>query len=95
MKLKKILVAFLVQQYLVLLVAGNASAQCAMCKAAAEQASGEEGNYNAVILYLMAFPYILFAVIVFFWFKQSKQAREKKESLERRIKKHLPSYFSN
>ncbi len=71
-------------------------AQCAMCKAAAEQATnGEGGSYNSGILYLMAFPYILFFFIGFFWYRQSRKNREKKEQIERQLKKHIPSYSPN
>ena len=74
----------------------QAISQCAMCKVAAQQASSDEnGSYNAGILYLMAFPYILFGLLGFFWFKQSRMNRDKKEALENKIKKHLPTYTSN
>ena len=70
--------------------------QCAMCKAAAEQATdGETGSYNAGILYLMVIPYILFFFLGFFWYKQSRKNRDKREQIERQIKKHIPTYSSN
>lgn len=75
---------------------GVSYSQCAMCKAAAEQASdGETGSYNSGILYLMVIPYILFFFLGYFWYRQSKRNREKREAIEHQIKKHIPTYSSN
>lgn len=50
-----------------LLWSASASAQCSMCKAVAETADGGAfaAGLNNGILYLMAFPYIIVAVIAY------------------------------
>ncbi len=60
-----------------LLITQSTFGQCAMCKATVEKniAEGAEtigAGLNTGILYLMAIPYIVFAIIGFFWYKQSK-----------------------
>ena len=88
--------AIYIQILILIFFIGHSYAQCAMCKAAAQQASNpESGNYNAGILYLMAFPYILFGILGYVWYWQSRKNRDKKEALESQIKKHLPTYSSN
>ncbi|WP_417362296.1 hypothetical protein [Galbibacter sp.] len=59
---------------LLLLVPEFMSAQCAMCRAALESGGGEElaRGVNNGIMYLMAVPYVLLAVIGFFIFKRMK-----------------------
>jgi hypothetical protein len=87
---------FFFQFLILILFMARGYPQCAMCKAAAQQASSvETGSYNSGILYLMAFPYILFGLLGFLWYKQSRKNREKRESLESQIKKHLPTYNPN
>jgi membrane protein DedA with SNARE-associated domain len=52
-------------------------AQCAMCKATAEsgQAAGstEAEGLNSGILYLMAFPYLIMAVVGIAWYRSQKK----------------------
>ncbi|MCS7005701.1 MAG: hypothetical protein NZM38_10315 [Cytophagales bacterium] len=61
-------------------------AQCAMCKANVESnlktgiATIGKG-INAGILYLMAFPYLAFVVIAYFWYRNSKQEAKRKASI--------------
>ncbi len=55
----------------------SAKAQCAMCRATVENnvSDGDVGlasNLNFGILYLFLAPYILVAVIAFFWYRNSK-----------------------
>lgn len=49
-------------------------AQCAMCRAVLETGGGEEmaRGMNNGIMYLMAVPYILIAVVGYFIFKRLK-----------------------
>jgi hypothetical protein len=66
-KLRSLLIFFLLAAFF-LLLANDAEAQCAMCKAVAENAQGESGygianGLNSGILYIMAIPYILLAVL--------------------------------
>jgi hypothetical protein len=56
-----------------------AAAQCAMCRATLENnvSNGEVGiaaGINFGILYLFAAPYLVIAIIGYFWFKSSKRA---------------------
>ena len=51
-----------------------------MCRVVAESSLEEGGNnfaagLNDGILYLMAFPYILIAVVAFFWYRQKRAVR--------------------
>jgi len=50
------------------------SAQCAMCKAVVEQ-GGEEvaEGINSGIVYLMAFPYIIVGVAIYFFYRNWKK----------------------
>jgi hypothetical protein len=63
-----------------LLVNTAANAQCAMCRATLENnfsngGLGPVANINLGILYLLVFPYILVAVVAYFWYKKSKGAQ--------------------
>lgn len=66
----------------------EASAQCAMCRATLENnvSNGNIGiaaGINFGILYLFAAPYIVIALIAFFWYRTSKRTahNESKSSL--------------
>lgn len=65
--------------FLVVSVAANA--QCAMCKAVAESNSGAGGGIasglNEGILYLMAFPYIMMAIVATLWYRHNKKTKAK------------------
>ncbi len=68
-------------------------AQCAMCKATLES-NAKSGNptgsgLNSGILYLMSIPYILFAIIAFMWYKNSKKNKEKQSSIVNILKGKL------
>ncbi len=60
-----------------------ASAQCAMCRAALE--SEEGGNkaeaINNGIVYLMAFPYIMVAIVFYVVYRMKYKKKPKTESL--------------
>ncbi len=64
---------------LFLLTAGeNASAQCAMCSASAEnmkESKGQEAGrgMNNAIFVLMAMPYVAVGVIGFLWYRNYKK----------------------
>lgn len=56
-------------------------AQCAMCRTQLENnvSAGDPGiasGLNTGILYLLAMPYLAVAVIGYFWYKSSKNARQ-------------------
>lgn len=69
-------------------------AQCAMCRATVENnvSNGDVGlasNLNLGILYLFVTPYVVIAVIAFFWYKKSKE-HAKKVSLSSYYKRKMP-----
>ncbi len=60
---------------MLLAYSGAASAQCAMCKAVAEDSINENGygiaaGLNNGILFLMGIPYILLATLFFVFFRK-------------------------
>ena len=63
----------------------SAWAQCAMCRATVESNVSDGGNLaaglNAGILYLAVMPYLIFAGIVYFWFKSSKKYHAQKNKI--------------
>lgn len=77
MTLFKIFISMVLGLISLVLFVHKTMAQCAMCRATVENnvSSGESGigaGLNAGILYLFAVPYLLFAVIAFFWYRSSK-----------------------
>jgi RsiW-degrading membrane proteinase PrsW (M82 family) len=59
-----------------------ATAQCAMCRGAVEStvAAGDTSmasNLNFGIMYLFVAPYLLFAVLGYFWYRTSKKNGKK------------------
>jgi hypothetical protein len=79
MKKYKVKLWFLV--FVFALLSMEASAQCAMCRATLENnvSNGNIGiaaGINFGILYLFAAPYIVIALIAFFWYRTSKRTAE-------------------
>lgn len=64
---------------LLLLMQGDVQAQCAMCKATAEEGlrdgNTQSANLNAGIMYLLAMPYLAFGVIGFLWYRNYKRKK--------------------
>ena len=61
---------------LLLFVSQLAAAQCAMCKAVVESGDAEIAeSVNSGIIYLMAFPYILVAIGVYFLYKNYRKLK--------------------
>lgn len=59
------------------LFSSTASAQCAMCKAVVETGDNSMAEgLNGGIMYLMAFPYILVGVLVYFLIRQRKKSKK-------------------
>jgi len=70
---------FLLVIFMVLMMVEPSFAQCPMCKASAES-SLKEGSTMALglnkgILYLLAMPYTLFAVLFFLWYWNYRKNR--------------------
>lgn len=62
------------------LIQGESNAQCAMCRTTLENnvSNGDIGiaaGINFGILYLFAAPYLIIALIAFFWYRTSKNAK--------------------
>lgn len=60
----------------------TASAQCAMCRASVENnvSNGETtigAGLNNGILYLFVMPYLIAAIIGFFWYRTAKKKKAK------------------
>lgn len=61
---------------LFLLLTQVISAQCAMCKAVVESGDAEIAeSVNSGIVYLMAFPYILVAIGIYFLYRNYKKLK--------------------
>ena len=60
----------------ILLVALDANAQCAMCKAVVENGGQEMAEgINSGITYLMIFPYLLVGILAYVLFRYKKRAK--------------------
>jgi hypothetical protein len=73
-------------------------AQCAMCKATVEKGESTKApieqrtkGLNNGILYMMSIPYIMAGVIAFFWYRNSKKERERKNEIQRIIRSKMSS----
>jgi len=76
-------------------VTNQVMAQCAMCRVSIENniAAGETSlgsGLNTGILYLMIMPYLMLAIIAYFWFKQSKKETTQRMRLANILKSKLP-----
>lgn len=61
----------------ILLMSVDAHAQCAMCKAVAENNdSGVADGLNTGILYMMAFPYLLATTVAILWYRHNKKTKQ-------------------
>ncbi|WKD85660.1 hypothetical protein KCTC32516_01003 [Polaribacter huanghezhanensis] len=61
---------------IVLFFAVDANAQCAMCKAVVENGGQEMAEgINSGITYLMAFPYLLVALLAYVLFRYKKRIK--------------------
>ncbi|MGK7397827.1 MAG: hypothetical protein ACNS62_24860 [Candidatus Cyclobacteriaceae bacterium M3_2C_046] len=87
---KKLNRIFFVTLGLILVSTYQLWAQCAMCRATVENnvSNGDDlgiaSSLNFGILYLFFTPYIVIAVIGYFWYKSSK-SNAKKISIKRRF----------
>ena len=61
-------------------MAVDVSAQCAMCKGAAEtslkQGGGDPQGLNTGILYMLSMPYLIVACIGYFWWRNRSKEQE-------------------
>lgn len=75
--MKKVVLFALLVCWMLLFVA-DLSAQCPMCKIAAESNMKNGGSagvgLNAGIFYMLSLPYLLVSIIAFFWWRNRKRA---------------------
>ena len=65
-------------------LAASASAQCTMCKSAAESNEKQNKGLNTGIVYLLAMPYVLISTVGYFWFKNRRELAEQEDAQELR-----------
>lgn len=88
--MKKLIKISAVAWFWLVVTSGSLMAQCAMCRASVETNVNEDGigfaaKLNTGILYLFVTPYLLAMVIGYFWYKKSKEQRQKhQEALMRK-----------
>ncbi|HKK38255.1 MAG TPA: hypothetical protein VJ949_02435 [Cryomorphaceae bacterium] len=75
MNRKRNIVSFVLLLTFAFLASADSMAQCAMCKAVAENAQGESGyglanGLNSGIIYLMGIPYLLLATLAIVFFRK-------------------------
>lgn len=74
------------------LVAPDLLAQCAMCRGSVEStvSNGRSviaSNLNTGILYLLAAPYLLVAGIAYLWYRNSKKEQEQRLAIISRVRR--------
>lgn len=79
-----------------LLSASDLLAQCAMCRGSVASSIGNGKNnvgfgLNTGIVYLFMVPYVVVAVMIYLWFKNSKKERERKEMIAQSLDRAFPS----
>jgi heme/copper-type cytochrome/quinol oxidase subunit 2 len=64
---------------LLVMLATNAQAQCAMCAAVTESSKAEgstqANGINNGIMYIFTMPYLIIGTIVFFWLRARRKAK--------------------
>lgn len=78
--MNKLLLSGLLFAFLFCIFSVDASAQCAMCKGAAEanlrQGGGDPQGLNNGILYMLSIPYLLVGGIGYWWWRNRRRDRE-------------------
>ena len=92
--MKKIIFTTLIV-LLSILVESSTYAQCAMCKASIESNMGHNTSTTRVkglndgIIYMMVIPYIIFGIIGYMWYKNSKKETKYRHSVDTIVGKAL------
>ncbi len=65
-------------------------AQCAMCRGSVESTMGNGRNdvgigLNTGIMYLFVMPYLIFCVIGYLWYRNSRKARDERRLVTSRV----------
>ena len=79
---------------LLVLTTSQVWAQCAMCRGSVESTMGNGRNdvgigLNAGIMYLFVMPYLIVALGAYFWYKNSKKAREEQRMVTARVRQAM------
>lgn len=75
---------------LLVLNAGDLWAQCAMCRGSVESTMGNGRNnvgigLNTGIMYLFLMPYLIFCVIGYLWYRNSRKDRDERRLVASRV----------
>jgi len=82
MRPKHVIFALVLAAAAALLLSDPASAQCAMCRKALEQNGGTmASSFNNGILFLLATPYLVFAIVGGTWYWKRHQAARRRTPL--------------
>lgn len=92
--MKKLTSTILLILIAVVLNAGQAWAQCAMCRGSVESTMGNGRNnvgigLNTGIMYLFIMPYLIFAVVGYLWYRNSRKARDEQRLVASRVRQAL------
>ena len=92
--MKKVAIKVLLSLVILVMNAGQAWAQCAMCRGSVESTMGNGRNnvgigLNTGIMYLFVMPYLIFAVIGYLWYRNSRKARDEQRMIASRVRQAL------
>lgn len=92
--MKKLANTVLVTLLILVINAGQVWAQCAMCRGSVESTMGNGRNnvgigLNTGIMYLFVMPYLIFAVIGYLWYRNSRKARDEQRLIASRVRQAL------
>ena len=92
--MKKLTTTVLLTLIILVMNAGQVWAQCAMCRGSVESTMGNGRNnvgigLNTGIMYLFVMPYLIFAVIGYLWYRNSRKARDEQRLIASRVRQAL------
>lgn len=92
--MKKLTSTIVVTLMALIMNAGQAWAQCAMCRGSVESTMGNGRNnvgigLNTGIMYLFVMPYLIFAVVGYLWYRNSRKVREEQRLVALRVRQAL------
>ena len=92
--MKKLTSTILVTLIAVVMNVGQGWAQCAMCRGSVESTMGNGRNnvgigLNTGIMYLFVMPYLIFAVVGYLWYRNSRRARDEQRLVASRVRQAL------
>lgn len=92
--MKKLTSTVLLTLIVLVMDAGQVWAQCAMCRGSVESTMGNGRNnvgigLNTGIMYLFVMPYLIFAVVGYLWYRNSRKARDEQRLVTSRVRRAL------